>query len=104
MYTSEGANENAILDETTGKSLEYRNLIKLEKYKTVWENSFTKELDQLAQGKCGHQGTDIIRFIPRHKVPPKRKVMYGHILSIVAHKKKTPIEQGSQWAAIGLNT
>jgi len=40
---AEGDFAGAILDEETGKTLEYRDLIKIDKYKEVWEASLTRE-------------------------------------------------------------
>merc|ERR1739841_117273 len=37
---------NAVLDEETGKLLEYRHLLKT-KHRKVWENGFSKELARL---------------------------------------------------------
>jgi hypothetical protein len=39
---------NAVFDEETGKSLEYRQLVKMEKYRETWTRSFTNELGRLA--------------------------------------------------------
>lgn len=89
-YSSEGESVNAILDETTGKTLEYRQLRKMKKYKNVWEKSFTKELDQLAQGKCGHEGTNTIFFIRRKQIPPNRKITYGRIVVDYRPQKEYP--------------
>ena len=89
-YSSEGGHINAILDETTGKTLEYKQLRQMKKYKSVWEKSFTKELDQLAQGKCGFEGTDTIFFIRRKNIPPKRKITYGRIVVDYRPQKENP--------------
>eukprot|EP00957_Ditylum_brightwellii_P179904 13704373-Ditylum_brightwellii.AAC.1 len=52
---------NAIVDEETGRALEYRDLIKDPKYKDDWKHSFSNKLGQLAQGlKRGINGTDTI--------------------------------------------
>ncbi len=40
----------AILDEETGKSLEFRQIIKLDKYQEIWMKSFANKLGRLAQG------------------------------------------------------
>ena len=44
--------ENAIIDNDTGEALEYQNLINREEYHEVWTDSFSKELDQMAQGRA----------------------------------------------------
>ena len=52
----------AVLDEETGESLEYRDLIKKYKYKKVWNTSFANELGRLAQGIREVKGTNMIHF------------------------------------------
>ena len=42
----------AIIDNDTGEALEHRHLINREEYCEIWTNSFSKELDQLAQGRA----------------------------------------------------
>ena len=69
----------AIVDPESGKELEYRDLIKLEKYKDVWSASFTRELHQLAQGTEEINGTNTIYFVPHSKIPHGRRVTYGRI-------------------------
>ena len=51
------------IDETTGKSLEYRDLIKDPKLREIWAKSFANELGRLAQGIRDIIGTDTIHFI-----------------------------------------
>ena len=53
----------AVIDEETGKALEYRDLIKLEKYKNVWEMSYANELGRLTQGIRDIPGTNTMFFI-----------------------------------------
>lgn len=81
---------NTILDPDSGKELEYRHLIKMDKYKEVWSASFARELYQLAQGNETIKGTDTIFFIPRSKVPPGRKVTYGRIVVDYRPQKDDP--------------
>ena len=59
---------NAIICPDTGKDLESRHLIKIEKHKEVWSASFAKELNQLAQGNGNIKGTNIIHFIKKYAV------------------------------------
>eukprot|EP00957_Ditylum_brightwellii_P081292 6183973-Ditylum_brightwellii.AAC.1 len=63
MYMPKGMFVGAITDPETGKQLEYRHLVSDKQYKAVWEKAFTKEFDQLAQGKCGYTPTNTISFI-----------------------------------------
>eukprot|EP00957_Ditylum_brightwellii_P105297 8027043-Ditylum_brightwellii.AAC.1 len=59
--------EGAVIDEETGKAMEYHDLITSEKYRAVWIKAMVKELDQLTQGKCGQKGTDTIKFFKNMK-------------------------------------
>ena len=54
----------AVIDEETGESLEYRDLMKLPKYKDMWSTSLANEFERLAPGICNVPGTDTI-FISR---------------------------------------
>ena len=71
---------HAILDEETGKALEFRHLIKLDKYRNVWMKSFANELGRLAQGIRDIPGTDTINFISFADVPDGEMVTYGRIV------------------------
>ena len=65
--------ENPVLDKTTGKLLEYRDLIKGEN-KIVWEKGMPNELGRLAQGvgtRIPH-GTDTIKFIKYQDIPKNK--------------------------------
>ena len=81
---------NAIVYPYTGKELEYRHLIKIEKHKKVWSDSFAKELHQLAQGNEKIKGTNTIYFIKSSTVPKDRTVMYGRICVNYRPKKEDP--------------
>ena len=41
-----------VLDEETGKSLEYRQLHHHPRYKDTWNQSYSNELGRLYQGVC----------------------------------------------------
>jgi hypothetical protein len=80
---------NAVIDPVTGASLEYRQLIQRDDQRHVWTNSFSNELDRLAQGKTGRvKGTNTIVFIKREQVPQGRKVTYGRIVVDVRPQKE----------------
>ena len=64
---------NAIIDEETGKLLEYRDLVKMENYQDTWTTSLANELVRLAQGIRYVPGTNIIFFIPKSKIPKDRR-------------------------------
>jgi hypothetical protein len=53
-----------VLDQETGKLLEYRQLLVHPRYKDVWNRSAADEFGRLAQGIKGRvKATDTIRFI-----------------------------------------
>jgi hypothetical protein len=86
-HTSEA---NAVVDEITGASLEYRQLIKGDQ-PDLWIKAFANDLGMLAQGVGTRQptGTNTIFFIPKTKVPCGRQVTYGRIVaSIRPHKQE----------------
>ena len=72
--------DGAILDDETGKSLEFRHLIKLDKYRAIWIKSFTNKLGCLAQGIRNIDETDTIDFIPHINVPKDQTITYGQIV------------------------
>ena len=80
----------AILDEETGKSLEFRQLIKLDKYRAIWMKSFANELGRLAQGIRNIPGTDTIDFISFADVPESEAVTYGRIVCMFRPQKEEP--------------
>eukprot|EP00957_Ditylum_brightwellii_P185079 14094303-Ditylum_brightwellii.AAC.1 len=47
---------SATTDPETGKQLDYCDLVSDARYNMVWEKAFTKELDQLAQGRKSTYG------------------------------------------------
>ena len=64
---------NAIIDEETGKLLEYRDLVKMEKYQDTWTTSLANDLGRLAQGIRGVPGTNNFFFIPGSDIPKDRR-------------------------------
>eukprot|EP00957_Ditylum_brightwellii_P122090 9310968-Ditylum_brightwellii.AAC.1 len=80
MYSPARIFARAVIDPKSDKQLEYKDLISDEKCREVWMKSFTKELDQLAQGKCGYNGTNTIFFIAKNEMPAGRKATYGRIV------------------------
>ena len=71
-----------ILDDETGESLEYRDLIKKDKYREIWELLFANELGHLAQGIRDILSTNTIVFIHRSDIPKDRlkDITYGRIV------------------------
>ena len=72
-------------DESTRTSLEYRQLIKMPKYKAVWTRSFANELGRLGQGIQDIQGTDTIKFIPLSAIP---KIAQSHTAALSSHHNR----------------
>ena len=72
----------AIIDDKTGESLEYRDLIKRPDLKDTWFTSLANELGILAQGIRDIKGTDTIFFIPKSEIPQDRRkdITYGRIV------------------------
>ena len=90
----------AILNEETGRTLEFRHLIKLENYCKIWMNSFANKLGRLAQGIRDIPGTNTIDFIPFTAVPEDIVVMYGRIVCTFSPQKN---EQNRTRLTVGGN-
>ena len=73
---------NSIVDEESGKSLEYRHLIQHPKHKQVWSKSMSNELGRLTQGNGRVGGTNTMYFIPYEDIPHDRRkdVTYARIV------------------------
>ena len=90
-YNLNNAYCNAIIDPTTGQSLEYRHLIKNTSTKKIWNTSFANELGRLANGVGDRiAGTNTIAFIPKNMVPVGRRVTYGRIVVDFRPHKSEP--------------
>ena len=76
----------AIIDEDTGRKLEYRDLIKRPDLRKRWTKSLANELGRLAQGVRDIKGTNTIFFIPKSEIPfiRRKDVTNGRI--VVAYK------------------
>ena len=96
---------NSVLDEDTGRKLEYRHLIKHPKFKAVWTKSGANEFGRLFQGigknTDGTQrvsGTDTCHWIHKHQIPATKKVTYARICCDVrpekAEQERTRITAG----------
>jgi hypothetical protein len=82
---------NAVIDPATGKSLEYRQIIKRDDYRVTWTRSFANELGRLAQGVGDRiTGTNTIVFIPQSAVPIGQTVTYGRIVVDIRPQKDEP--------------
>jgi len=83
----------AVMDEDTGDMLEYRHLVQIPKYRTVWTKAFGKEIGRLAQGQKGVvEGTNALFFIPYADVPKDRRkdVTYARICADHRPEKADP--------------
>jgi hypothetical protein len=69
----------AVTDVTTGKQLEYCQLLQRPNLKPIWERAFANELGRLAQGVRDIKGTDAIVFIPPSDIPKERTITYGRL-------------------------
>ena len=82
---------NAVIDPSTGASLEYRHLLKTSQA-PVWSTSFANELGRLVNGVGTRMptGTNTMGFIPKHKVPHDKIPTYARLVcDICPHKKET---------------
>ena len=81
---------NAIVDEDTEKSLEYRDLVNMEKYHDTWNSSFANEIGRLAQGIHEVPQTNTILFIPKSDITKDRRkeITYGQIVVSYRPQKK----------------
>jgi len=70
------------MDKDTGKSLEYRHLIKMPKYKHIWNDSMSNEIGRLAQDNSSVKGTETMFFITYENIPLNRTkdVTYARIV------------------------
>lgn len=80
----------AVMDEDSGKMLNYRQLMRHPKFKRAWSKSSANEFGRLAQGVGGRvKGTDTMRFIREIEVPKQRRkdVTYGSFVCNVRPEK-----------------
>ena len=84
---------SAVLDEDTGKLMEYRKLMKKTKYRNLYRNSYEKEIGRLAQGMPGLvEGTNTMFLIDQKSVPINRwrDVTYGRVVVYYCPEKSYP--------------
>jgi hypothetical protein len=61
---------SSVIDPTTGKAMEYQELIRNPATKTVWQRSATNEFDCLCDGRPGRVNrTNTMHFIPSTRYP-----------------------------------
>jgi len=83
----------AVLNEETGKLIEYRHLLANPKYHATWSKVYRKEISRLAQGIPGEvEGTNTISFIDKSHIPETRwrDVTYGRIVASFRPEKEDP--------------
>jgi hypothetical protein len=82
---------NAVINQYTGASLEYRQPIQYETTFPVWNKAAAHEFGRLAQGVGGRiEGSNTIFFIPRQAVPKGKIVTYGRfVVEIRPNKTET---------------
>ena len=61
----------AVLNEETGKLMEYCHLVRNPKYRKTWQKSYGNEVGRLAQGMPGRvEGTNTLFFIHKQTFQP----------------------------------
>jgi hypothetical protein len=82
----------AVIDESTGKAFEYKDLINSPKHKEVWTKSYANELGRLTQGVRDIPGTNTMFFIHKDDIPQDRRkdITYGRIVVMLRPQKKEP--------------
>jgi hypothetical protein len=78
---------NSVIDETTGESYEYKQLMTLPQYREKWLRSSSNEFGRLAQGIRDVAGTDTITFIAKTDVPVGRSVTYAQFVATLRPQK-----------------
>jgi hypothetical protein len=82
----------AVIDESTGKAFEYKDLINSPTHKEVWTKSYANELGRLTQGVRDIPGTNTMFFIHKDDIPQDRRkdITYGRIVVMLRPQKKEP--------------
>ena len=85
----------AVLNEETGKLMEYRQIMKNPKYRQLYAASYSKELGRLAQGMPGKaEGTNTIYFIDKANAPAElwKDVTYVRVVVAYRPEKSDPYQ------------
>ena len=81
----------AVMDKDTGKMLNYRQLLRIPKYREIWSKSSANEFGRLANGVGGRikNPTNTIKFIHERDVPKNRMkdVTYGQFVCTIRPEK-----------------
>ena len=81
---------NSVADPSTGKQLEYKQLINHPdcKFCQTWQHSSANECGRLAQGVGGRiEGTDTIKFLWYHEMPKNRRPTYARFVCEIRPQK-----------------
>jgi hypothetical protein len=82
-----------VLDQDTGKVLEYCQLLRDPKHKVIWSKAGANKFGRLAQGVGGRiDGTNTIFFVHKHEIPQDRlkDVTYIKFVSSIQTEKEDP--------------
>jgi hypothetical protein len=89
---------NAVINQDTGASLEYRHLIQDEATFPVWNKAAENEFGRLAQRVGGRiEVSNTIYFIPRQAVPKGKIVTYDDFWWTSVPTKLKLTESASLW-------
>jgi hypothetical protein len=82
---------NAVINQDTGASLEYRHLIQEETTFTVCNKAASNQFGRLAQGAGDRiEGSNTNFFVPRSAVPKGKVITYGRfVVDIRPNKTET---------------
>ena len=83
----------AVMDQATGKLLNYHALLRHPAYHDDWTKSSANEFGRLANGVGGRvKGTNTIRFIRKRDIPKDRlkDITYGQFVCTIRPEKKEP--------------
>ena len=87
----------AVIDETTGKSMEYRDLLKDPKHKATWSRAAANKFGRLFNGTGKNEdgtkrvtGTNTCHWIAKSKVPKGKRVTYARTVVAVRPEKAEP--------------
>jgi hypothetical protein len=85
----------AVIDEETGKSMEYRDLLKDPKHRETWSRAAANEHGRLfngvgknADGTQRVKGTNTCRWIKKSQVPKGKRVTYARTVVAVRPEKE----------------
>ena len=91
-WAHEMLSAGVVIDDVMGKSLEYQDLMKIDKYRDTWSTSLANEIGRLAQGIRDIPGTNTIHFIWKAETPKDRwrDITYGRIIVAYRLQKSEP--------------